>query len=87
VNFKESMMTYEIIRKTVLSRLRQATGAFGLLVSIVAVPALGQRIHQLSYNNYNWTAQALARANTFVGNDVYLDDLGDIHGFEATISQ
>jgi hypothetical protein len=46
--------------------------------------------HQLLYHNYNWTGQALPRANTFVGNEFvgkYVDDLGDIHGYEATVSQ
>ena len=52
-----------MIRKTTykdnLNRLRHAVCAFGLLISLAAVPAYGQYVHQLSYNGSNWMDQNL----------------------------
>jgi len=52
-----------MIRKTTykdhLNRLRHAVCAFGLLISVAAVPAYGQYVHQLSYNGSNWMDQNL----------------------------
>lgn len=42
-----------------LSRLRHVVCAFGLLISLAALPAFGQQIHQLSYNGSNWADQNL----------------------------
>ena len=41
------------------NRLRNAVCAFGLLVSLAAMPAFGQQIHQLSYNGSTWADQNL----------------------------
>ncbi len=52
-----------MIRKTTyqdtLRRLRHAVCAFGLLISVAALPAYGQLVHQLSYNNSYWMDQNL----------------------------
>jgi len=57
-----------MIRKTsykdTLNRLRHAVCAFGLLISLAALPAFGQQVHQLSYNNSNWADQNLFGAQT-----------------------
>ena len=49
----------QTIFKDTLHRLRQAVCEFGLLLSLAALPAYGQQIHQLSYNGSNWTDQNL----------------------------
>jgi hypothetical protein len=41
------------------NRLHHAVCAFGLLVSLAALPAFGQQIHQLSYNGSTWADQNL----------------------------
>ena len=52
-----------MIRKTAdqstLNCLRNAICVFGLLLSVAALPALGQQIHQLSYNGSKWADQNL----------------------------
>ena len=48
--------------KDTLSCLRYAVCAFGLLISLAALPAFGQQIHQLSYNGSNWADQNLNSA-------------------------
>ena len=48
--------------KNTLSRLRHAVCAFGLLLSLAALPAYGQQIHQLSYNGSSWSDQNLGSA-------------------------
>ncbi len=57
-----------MIRKTTykdtLNRLRHAVCAFGLLLSLAALPAFGQTIHQFSYNNSSWVDQDLFGAVT-----------------------
>jgi hypothetical protein len=45
--------------KNTLSRLHHAVCAFGFLIALAALPALGQQIHQLSYNGSTWTDQDL----------------------------
>src|ERR1035438_9588624 len=52
-------MTRKSTFKHTLTRLRHAACAFGLLISLAALPALGQQIHQLSYNGSNWSDQNL----------------------------
>jgi hypothetical protein len=52
-------MTRKSTFKQTLTRLRHAACAFGLLLSLAARPALGQQIHQLSYNGSNWSDQNL----------------------------
>ena len=46
----------------ILNRLMQAAFAFGLVISLAALPALGQQIHQLSYNGSNWSDENLNSA-------------------------
>jgi hypothetical protein len=55
-------MTRKTTFKHTLTRLRHAACAFGLLISLAALPALGQQIHQLSYNGSNWSDQNLKGA-------------------------
>jgi hypothetical protein len=52
-------MIRETILKDTLSRLRRAVCTFGFLISLAALPAFGQQIHQLSYNGSNWADQNL----------------------------
>src|ERR1035438_8611073 len=56
---KENIMIRETILKDTLSRLRRAVCAFGFLIALAALPALGQQIHQLSYNGSTWADQNL----------------------------
>lgn len=76
-----------------LQRLCRAACAFGLLISLAALPASGQQIHQLFYNNANWVDQNLngsfTDTSTGVGalttapnNDLhvfYLSNTGNVH--------
>jgi len=52
-----------MIRKTthqdILRRLRHVVCVFGLVISLAALPAYGQLVHQLSYNNSYWMDQDL----------------------------
>jgi hypothetical protein len=52
-------MIYQAICKEAINRLRQSVCAFGLLLSLAALPTYGQQIHQLSYNGSNWADQNL----------------------------
>ena len=52
-------MILESTFKTILARLRDAVCALGFLISLAALPAFGQQIHQLSYNGSSWTDQNL----------------------------
>jgi hypothetical protein len=61
---KENIMIRKTTYKDNLNRLRHAVCAFGLLISLAALPAFGQQIHQLSYNNSNWADQNLLGAQT-----------------------
>lgn len=61
---KENLMIRKTTYKDNLNRLRHAVCAFGLLLSLAALPAYGQQIHQLSYNNSNWADQNLFGAQT-----------------------
>ena len=46
--------------KDTLTRLHQAACAFCLLISLAALPAYGQQqVHQLLYDNNNWTDENL----------------------------
>jgi hypothetical protein len=45
--------------KDIVNGLRHAVCAFGLLISLAALPAYGQQVHQLSYNGSSWTDQNL----------------------------
>jgi hypothetical protein len=45
--------------KDALNRLRRAVRAFGLLLSLAALPAFGQQVFQLSFDGSNWTNQNL----------------------------
>lgn len=55
-------MTINTSCKNTLNRLRHAVCAFGLLISLAALPAFGQQIHQLSYNGSSWSDQNLGGA-------------------------
>jgi hypothetical protein len=52
-------MTIKTSCKNALTSLRYAVCAFGLLLSLAALPAYGQYVHQLSYNGSNWMDQNL----------------------------
>jgi hypothetical protein len=52
-------MTRKTTFKHTLTRLRHAACAFGLLISLAVLPAYGQLVHQLSYNNSYWMDQKL----------------------------
>ena len=52
-------MIYQATCKEAINRLRQSVCAFGLLLSLAALPTYGQQIHQLSYNGSNWADQNL----------------------------
>src|SRR5208283_2068254 len=57
---KENIMNRKTTSKATLNRLRHAVCAFGLLISLAALPAFGQQqVHQLLYDNNNWTDQNL----------------------------
>jgi hypothetical protein len=56
---KENIMTRKTTFKHTRNRLRHAVCAFGLLISIAALPAYGQQVHQLSYDGSNWMDQSL----------------------------
>jgi hypothetical protein len=62
-------MIYETYCKDALSRLRQALCLSGLLVSLAALPAYGQQIHELYFNGSQWTDQGLnsGEANWYSG--------------------
>jgi len=53
-----------MIRKTTRTRLRHAVCALGLLLSLAALPAYGQHVHQLSYNGSAWVDEQLPSAQT-----------------------
>src|ERR1039457_2366450 len=59
-----------MIHKTTYSntrnRLRHAVCALGLLISLAAMPAYGQHVHQLSYNGSTWEDEQLPSAQTTV---------------------
>src|ERR1022692_3588160 len=56
---KENIMTRKTTFKHTLTRLGHAVCSFGLLISIAALPAYGQQVHQLSYDGSNWMDQSL----------------------------
>ena len=55
-----------MIRKTTRTRLRHAVCALGLLLSLAALPAYGQHVHQLSYNGSAWVDEQIPSAQTTV---------------------
>jgi hypothetical protein len=55
-----------MIRKTILNRLHHAVCAFGFLISLAALPAFGQHVHQLSYNGSTWEDQSLGGGQAYV---------------------
>jgi hypothetical protein len=81
------------IFKGTLHNLRHAVGAFGLLISLAALPAFGQQVHQLFYNNSNWadanlngsvtdTSTGVAAFATAPNNNLhtyYLSSTGHVH--------
>jgi hypothetical protein len=52
-------MISKAIRQETGRRLSQGVRVFGLLISLAALSAYGQEIHQLSYNNSFWSDQGL----------------------------
>ena len=52
-------MLRKSVHQDTLCGLRLATWATGLLLSLAALSAHGQQVHQLSYENANWTDQNL----------------------------
>ncbi len=53
-------MTVKTSCKNTLNHMRHMVCAFGLLISLAALPAYGQQqVHQLLYDNNNWTDQNL----------------------------
>jgi hypothetical protein len=52
--------------KDTFNRLRHAACAFGLLISLTALPAFSQHVHQLSYNGSTWVDEQLPSAQTTV---------------------
>ena len=52
-------MTIQTSYKTTLNHMRHVVCAFGLLLSLAALPAFGQQIHQLSYDGSTWSDQNL----------------------------
>ena len=66
-----------MIRKTTLNRLRHAVCALELLIFLAAVPAHGQEVHMLSYNNVGWTDQNLAGVSPNSGVAAYFTTPND----------
>src|ERR1019366_3421610 len=62
--------------KNALTSLRYAVCAFGLLLSLAALPAYGQYVHQLSYNGSNWMDQNL---NGVPAHGYYVSSLDTSH--------
>src|ERR1035438_4945474 len=57
---KENTMNRKSANQGIATRLHHAVCAFGLLISLAALPASGQQqVHQLLYNNSNWADQNL----------------------------
>jgi hypothetical protein len=56
---KENIMYCHTSSPSALRRLCHAARALALLISLAALPAFGQQIHQLSYNGSNWADQNL----------------------------
>lgn len=54
-------MISETAHGAILNRMRQAAIAFGLVISLAALPAYGQQIHQLSYNGSNYRFPGVVR--------------------------
>ena len=48
------------------NRMIQSVCALWLLLSLAALPAYGQHVHQLSYNGSTWVDQQLPGAQTYV---------------------
>jgi|HubBroStandDraft_5_1064220.scaffolds.fasta_scaffold03732_2 hypothetical protein len=79
--------------KETLHNLRRAVWAFGLLISLAALPAFGQQVNQLFYNNSGWadanlngsltTSPTGVAAFTTTPNNsqhvFYISNTGDIH--------
>src|SRR6202021_2460812 len=61
---KENIMIRKTTYKDTLNRLFHAVCAFGLLISLAALPSYTQTIHQFSYNNSIWQDQNLFGAVT-----------------------
>jgi hypothetical protein len=61
---KENIMIRNTTYKDTLNRLFHAVCAFGLLISLAALPSYTQTIHQFSYNNSTWQDQNLFGAVT-----------------------
>src|ERR1700733_4832915 len=58
-------MGRKIASQDIPHRLRTAGCAFGLLLSLAALPAFGQHAHQLSYNGSTGEGQNLGGAQTY----------------------
>jgi hypothetical protein len=56
---KENIVIQITLCKDTRNRLRHVVCAVGLLLSLAALPAHGQYVHQLSYNGSNWMDQNL----------------------------
>lgn len=59
-------MVHKITYGNARNRLRRALCAFGFLLSLAALPAFGQHVHQLSYNGSTWVDEQLPSAQTTV---------------------
>jgi len=67
---KENIMIRRTTYKDTLNRLRHAVCAFGLLISLAALPAFGQHVHQLSYNGSTWVDEQLPSTQTTVSTSI-----------------
>jgi hypothetical protein len=67
---KENFMTSKSIAKQTGCRLLYGVYAFAILCGLACLPAYGQQVHQLFYNNSNWADQNLnsATLNQFSAN-------------------
>jgi hypothetical protein len=63
---RENIMMRKTTFKHTRNRLGHAVCALGLLLSLAALPAYGQHVHQLSYNGSTWVAEQLPSAQTTV---------------------
>lgn len=56
-------MIHQTTFRETSSRLHYAVCLFGFLITVAALPALGQQIHQLSYNGSTWSDENLNGAS------------------------
>jgi hypothetical protein len=67
---RRTLMIRKNTFKDTLSRGSHAACAFGLLLSLATLPALGQHVHQLSYNGSTWVNEQLPSAQTTVSTSI-----------------